>query len=525
MQGIDGHVAAGLGRERAEGPSSSRAALGRNSEGWVAIMADHTELLRDRLFIAGDWIGEATGGTFEHVNPATGSAQATLPMAGPAEVDAAVSAAQAAFAQWRDWPANERRDLLFAIADAMEARADEFVQIGVLEGGMPIALAPTVNSALPVEYFRYYAGWVDKIHGSVVPTYPVTALDYTRREPYGVIAVVIPWNGPCSSLGQKVAPALAAGNCVVLKPSELAPFSSLLFAEICAEVGLPPGVLNVLIGGPETGSALVGHPDVAKVTFTGGGVTGRKVLMAAAENLTPVVLELGGKSANLVFEDADIDAAVFTAVSMGVAALSGQACLLPTRLLVQDSVYDEVVDQVVEISETLQVGDPWDESTMMGPLITDASARRVLAIVERAKSEQAGKLLTGGARLNGDLAMGNFVAPTVFGDVDPQSHLAREEVFGPVLSIIRFKDEGQAVRIANDSDYGLGGFVFTSDLARAHTVAAQLDAGYIGVNHFPVLPPTAPFGGVKKSGFGREGGEPGLLEFLREKNVNISLER
>lgn len=486
---------------------------------------DQRHLLRGRLFIGGNWQEDASGGTLEHVNPATGRRQATVPMAGEKEVDAAVRAAQEAFASWRDWPANERRDLLNAIADGMQARADEFVEVGVLEGGMPVNIAPTVNSALPVEYFRYFAGWVDKIEGAVVPTYPAHALDYTRREPYGVIAAIIPWNGPCSSIGQKVAPALAAGNCIVLKPSELAPFSSLLFAEVCADAGLPPGVLNVIVGGPDAGSALVGHSGVAKVTFTGSGGTGRRVLAAAAENLTPVVLELGGKSANLVFEDADLDAAVFTAVSMGVAALSGQACVLPTRLLVQNTVYDEVVEQIVEITETLQVGDPWDESTMMGPVITDASAQRIMSVIDRAKSEDAGRLLTGGRRLDGDLASGNYITPTVFGDVNPDSHLAREEVFGPVLSILRFDDEAEAVRLANDSVYGLGGFVFTNDLVRAHSVAAALDAGYIGVNHFPVLPPTAPFGGVKESGFGREGGAAGLGEFLRDKNINISLER
>jgi acyl-CoA reductase-like NAD-dependent aldehyde dehydrogenase len=426
---------------------------------------------------------------------------------------------------WREWPANERRDLLLRLADLVLSRMDELATIGTAENGTPASMAPLVNGVLPVEFLRYYAGWVDKLEGAVIPSFPVHSLDYTRLEPYGVIAVIIPWNGPATSIGQKVAPALAAGNCVVLKPSELAPFSSLRFAELALEAGLPPGVLNVIPGGPEAGEAMVRHPGVDKVTFTGGGGAGRKVLAAAAEHLKPVVLELGGKSANIVFADADLDAAVSTAVTVGVAALSGQACALPTRLLVESSVYDEVLEQVVDLTESIMVGDPTDEATLMGPVISQGACERILGVIERAQNEGAGKLLTGGTRLSGELAPGFFIKPTVFGDVDNRSHLARQEIFGPVLSVMRFESESEAVQLANDTPYGLAGFVFTSDVTRAHEVAAGLEAGYIGVNHFPVPGATSPFGGVKESGFGREGGEAGIKEFVRIKNVNVSLER
>ena len=485
---------------------------------------EHLSLPDGSLLIGRDRIAVSGGGAHSHINPATGQVQATVSLAGDAEVDAAIRSAREAFDEWKRWPANERRDLLNRIADLLEQHADEFGAMVTAESGVPATMAPMVGASLPVEYFRYYAGWVDKIEGAVIPTFPTASLDYTRMEPIGVVAVIIPWNGPCTSIGQKVAPALAAGNCVVLKPPELAPFTSLRFAELALEAGLPPGVLNVIPAGPAGGEALVRHPGIDKISFTGGGVTARKILAAAAPVMTPVLLELGGKSANIIFDDADLDSAIFTAVTMGVAALSGQACALPTRLLVQDSVFDDVVEQVTEITKTLEVGDPLSDTTMMGPVISEQSCDRILGVIDRAVSEKSGTLTTGGRRLGGDLAGGYFLEPTVFADVDNSSHLAQEEIFGPVLSIIRFGDQQEAVSIANDSPYGLAGFVFTSDLVRAHTVAAELDTGYIGVNHFPVLPPTAPFGGVKQSGHGREGGRDGLQEFLRIKNVNVSLE-
>ncbi len=388
-----------------------------------------------------------------------------------------------------------------------------------LESGTPVSIGSA--GRLAVEYLRYFAGWADKLEGRSIPVWPQPGFDYTRLEPVGVVAVLIPWNGPLTSIGQKVAPALAAGCCVVLKPSELAPFVALRFAEWALEAGLPPGVLNVVPGDAETGAALVGHAGIDKISFTGSGATGVRVMTSAAANLTPVLLELGGKSALLVFDDADLDAAAATAVRLGIVVGSGQGCVLPTRLLVQDAVYDEVVERVAGLVARVELGDPLSTATQMGPVIDARACSRVLGVIERARSDGA-TLIAGGSRAGGDLAAGYFIEPTVFGDVDPDSDLAQREVFGPVLSVLRFGDEAGAVALANGTRYGLGGFVFTNDVNRAHRLAAAFDAGYVGVNGFPMLPAAAPFGGVKESGFGREGGREGIEEFLRTKNVFVS---
>ena len=459
----------------------------------------------------------------DHVNPATGKVQASVPLAGPGAMDDAVRAARRALPGWRDWPAADRRDVLLRIAARLRREADDLGTLATLENGAPASFTPVLCGALPAEYFTYYAGWVDKLEGGVVPLDPNRALDYILPEPYGVVAVIIPWNGPLTSVGQKVAPALAAGNTVVLKPPELAPFTSLRFGELSLEEGLPAGVLNVVPGGPEAGDALVRHPGVDKISFTGGIATARTVQAAAADQLTPLVLELGGKSANIVFADAELDAAVTMAVQMGIATLSGQGCVLPTRLLVEDSVYDEVVEQVVDLSESLVVGDPFDPSTIMGPVISAGHCQRIEAVIARAQSEGAGRLLMGGKRLEADLADGYFLPPTIFGEVDNRSDLAQNEIFGPVLSVLRFHTEAEAVAVANDTRYGLGAYVHTRDLQRAHRTARQLEAGYVGVNGFPLLPPGAPFGGTKDSGYGREGGRAGLMEFVQWKNVYVEL--
>jgi acyl-CoA reductase-like NAD-dependent aldehyde dehydrogenase len=322
-------------------------------------------------------------------------------------------------------------------------------------------------------------------------------------------------------MGQKVSPALAAGNTVVAKPPEISPFGALLFAELALEAGLPPGVLNVVPGGAVAGDALVRHPGVDKVSFTGGTETARAVMAAAAETLTPLALELGGKSANVIFADADLDLAVSSAAFLGAGLLSGQGCALPTRLYVHDDVYDEVVARLVAQVEATRVGDPLDPRVMVGPVVTEAACTRILGVIERAVQERAGSLLTGGNRLGGDLADGYFIAPTVFGDVDHASDLARDEVFGPVLSVLRFHDEDEIVQKVNDSRYGLAAYLHTRDIGRAHRLAARFEVGSVTINAFPPGSPTAPFGGYKQSGFGREGGRPGIDEFLRVKNVFV----
>jgi aldehyde dehydrogenase (NAD+) len=324
-------------------------------------------------------------------------------------------------------------------------------------------------------------------------------------------------------MAMKVVPALAAGNVVVLKPPSLTPFAALLFGELALEAGLPPGALNITPGDADAGEALVAHPDVAKISFTGGGAVARRVMETAARGLKPVALELGGKSANLVFADADLDAAAQMAAIHGVAVLSGQGCVLPTRAYVQDGVYDAFVERVLRIVGSLKVGDPLAPDTFMGPVISSAAAERILGVIERAKAERAGALLTGGTRLGGALAEGAFIAPTVFGDVAHDSHLAREEIFGPVLSITRFRDEAEAIAMANDSRYGLGAYVHTKDVARAHRCADALQAGLVSINAGPAMAPNMPFGGMKQSGFGREGGRAGLDEFLQIKTVHVAL--
>ncbi len=473
------------------------------------------------LVIAGDRVSEASGGVYHHHDPATGRHQADVPLAGSAEVDLAVEAARDAGPAWRTMAPEERARILYRLADLLEATAQEAAELGALENGSPVSvMQPGIYTAA---WVRYYAGWVDKLEGSLVPAHGNTGLDCVRYEPYGVVGVIPPWNGPMMGMGQKAAPALAAGNTVVAKPPEIAPFGAYRFAELALQAGLPPGVLNVVAGGSEAGEALVRHPGVAKVSFTGGRDTARHVIEASATTIKPLVLELGGKSANIIFEDADLDAVVPTSAFAGCILLSGQGCALPTRMYVQDSVYDEVVTRLTTILNAAVVGDPLEPATQMGPVVTRLAQERILGVIDGAVREGAGKLLTGGGPMAGDLAAGFFVAPTLFGDVDHDSELAREEIFGPVLSVLRFHDEDEALQKANDSELGLGAFVCTRDLARAYRLATQLEAGLVVANAPPSMSPNAPFGGYKQSGFGREGGRQGITEYLRPKNILIGM--
>lgn len=473
------------------------------------------------LFIGGERVATGTA-TMERLDPTTGSLLGSFPVAGPDEVDRAVRAARRAFPAWRRMGADKRRRLLFDVAALLQAAEEEFKLLVALETGIPLQRS-SVRSA--VDFLEYYAGWTDKMAGEVVASYPRQALDYVRYEPYGVIASLIPWNAPVITACKKLAPALAAGNCVVLKSPELGPFALMRLAELFAEAGLPDGVLSVLAGGPEVGQALIRHPDVSKVSFTGGTITARSVMAVAAESTKPLILELGGKSANIVFADADLASAAQMAGYMATIASSGQGCLFPTRLLVQDQVYDEMIDRVRAVAEAATIGDPLDPAVTMGPVINAQACDRILGYVEEATAAGEGKLVTGGKRLGAELADGFFVEPTVVADVDNSSRIAQEEIFGPVLCVIRFHDEAEAVRIANDSSYALAAYVHTNDLRRAHRVVDDLDAGYVSINSFPAMTATAPFGGSKASGFGREGGRVGIEEFMQTKNVYVSLEQ
>jgi aldehyde dehydrogenase (NAD+) len=471
------------------------------------------------LLIGADWVSSSDGARRAAIDPSTGEELASVAMATESDVADAVTAAHDAFPAWRDWPAQRRRDVLFELARLIDQNDAASGVLRSLETGAPMKRKR--GASLAAEWTRYYAGWVDKIEGVTAAPYAGPALSYTTPEPYGVIAALTPWNGGMVSAAMKVVPALAAGNTVVLKPAELSPLGPLRFAELCLEAGLPPGVLNVVTGGAEAGAALVSDRRVAKISFTGGGATARRILESAARNLTPVILELGGKSAHLVFPDANLDMAAITSVQTALANTAGQGCVLPTRLLVHTDVYDEVAGKVTAMAGALKVGRPFEAGVQMGPVIDAANCERILGVIAAARQAGAGELLTGGDRLGGELANGYFVAPTVFGDVDNASDLAQREVFGPVLAVIRFDDEDQAIELANATEYGLGGLVFTGDINRAHRTSRRLQAGYVGVNAFPPMPPNAPFGGVKQSGFGREGGREGLMEFLQIKNVYI----
>lgn len=474
------------------------------------------------VMIGGEFRSQTSLGTLGHVNPATGKVQGEFAIGGAHEVDLAVHAARDALDGWRRVKPLDRQRSLMRLAELFERDATALGLLGVAENGVPIAFASFFCGVVPAEWFRYYAGWIDKFAGDVLPT-EVNALNYTRLEPHGVVGIFTAFNAPTAFLGMKVAPALAAGNTVVIKPSELAPWTTLRFAELCVEAGLPPGVVNVVPGDARAGEALASHPGLDKLTFTGSAVTARSVLAAAAQTLTPVTLELGGKSASVIFADADLDQSVATAVQGGLIIQSGQACAAGARLLIQREIYDEVAELVLLLADDEMVGDPMDAGTVMGPVISERHCERILGVIERAQAENAGDLLAGGSRMGGSLAGGYFVQPTVFGNVDWQSHLAQEEVFGPVLSLIPFDTEAEAVAISNGTNYGLAGYVFTRDLGRAHRVAAEIDAGYLSVNTFNPIPPTAPFGGVKNSGFGREGGYDGIKEMSRIKNVHVVL--
>jgi aldehyde dehydrogenase (NAD+) len=478
------------------------------------------EVLPESVLLIGDErLTRGGGGVYAHVNPATGREQADVPLAGAEDVDRAVGAARQAYAGWRAWRPDKRRDVLLRLADLVRREAESIGAILGLEAGVPAAVA----AGLPrraADYLAYYAGLADKIEGTVIPIFPERAFDYTVAEPWGVIGIVSTWNGGISSVSRKAGAALAAGNTVVVKPMELAPFSVVRFGELALEAGLPPGVVNVVPGAAEAGQALCEHPDVDKLSFTGGIETARRIRASAAPNVTPVVLELGGKSGNIVFPDADLAAAgrFAGAVCMGMA---GQGCVFPTRLIVHEDVHDEVVATAVATAGALPVGDPLDASTVVGPVVSEGHRDRIVGMIDGARAEASGEIVLGGEPVEAD---GFYVAPTVIDRVDSRATIAQDEVFGPVLSVLTFRDEDEAVALANDTRYGLAGYVHTNDLRRAHRVASRLEAGYVSLNSFAALPASAPFGGYRMSGYGKEGGREGMAEFLRSKNVYLAME-
>ena len=481
------------------------------------------EALRScRMYVGGAWRDAQDGETFETVNPFTGRAWATAPLAKATDVRAAVQAANDALAgPWGRMSASERGRLLRRLADLVADRADELAVLETTDNGKVIRETRAQMAGLPATY-EYFAGAADKIEGrTFAPTQP-NFFTYSRRQPIGVVAAILPWNSPLYLLASKLGPALAAGCTFVAKPAEQTPVSTLEFAKLVAEAGFPDGVFNVVTGAGQTGAALARDPGVHKITFTGSTATGTSVMQGAAEHIAEVTLELGGKSPNIVFADADLEAAA-NGVIAGIFAATGQTCIAGSRLLVHESVRDELVERVAARAATIRLGDPLEMATEMGPIAFAEQLGKVRGYVELGVQEGA-RLVTGGREPEEpELRDGYFFQPTVLTGVDNGMRIAREEIFGPVLGAIAFRDEDEAIRIANDTTYGLAAGIWTCDVQRAHRVAHAVNAGTVWVNTYRVLAYNVPYGGFNQSGIGRENGLEGLDAYLQTKSVWVEL--
>jgi aldehyde dehydrogenase (NAD+) len=470
-------------------------------------------------YINGEWTAAANGATFETVDPATEEVIGLVARGTADDVEQAVAAARAAFeGVWWQTKPKERARLLFDLARAIEAEADTLAELETLDSGKPLPLSKK-EVLSTARYFEFYAGAADKFYGDSIPLGP-DYVDFTLREPMGVTAHIVPWNMPLNMVGRSVAPALAMGNTAVVKPAEQTPLTALKLAELMEKVGIPAGVYNVVTGfGEEAGAPLTEHPDIDSITFTGSVPTGRRIMEAAAKHIKPVVLELGGKSPHIIFADADLETAVVEA-SKGIFANCGQICSAGSRLVIDGRIKDAFLDKLIQRAQQIRVG-PGLESPDMGPLVSQAQYERVLNYIEIGQQEGA-QLLTGGGRPD-RLERGYFVAPTLFDNVSPQATIAQEEIFGPVLSVLTFHDEEEALAIANGVQYGLVAGIFTNDLNRALRLATRIRAGQIYVNEYFAGGEETPFGGYKQSGFGREKGMDALYNYTQVKNVAIRL--
>jgi acyl-CoA reductase-like NAD-dependent aldehyde dehydrogenase len=478
-----------------------------------------------RMLIDGKWVEAASGKTFTTYDPATEEPLAEVAAGEKEDVDRAVRAARRAFegGPWRRMTPSERGRAIWKLADLIEARTEEFAQLETLDNGKPISVARVADVPLVVDHFRYYAGWATKIEGETIPvsTPGMRMLNYTLREPVGVVGQIIPWNFPLLMAAWKLGVALACGNTVVLKPAEQTPLSALRLGELLEEAGIPPGVVNIVTGFGETaGAAIAAHPDVDKVAFTGSTEVGHEIMRAAAGNLKRLSLELGGKSPNIVFADADLEAAAVGAAS-AIYFNHGQCCCAGSRLFIEQKAYDTVMPKLIEFSQKIKLGPGMDPSTEMGPLVSSEQFKRVNSYLDAGTKEGA-RVAVGGGRPK-EMKKGYFVAPTVFTDVRPDMKVIREEIFGPVVCAIPFKDPEEVARAGNDTAYGLAAAVWTRDIGKAHRMAEILKAGTVWINCYNMFDAASPFGGYKQSGFGREMGKAALELYTQIKSVWVNL--
>jgi aldehyde dehydrogenase (NAD+) len=482
------------------------------------LAATKVKLEPGRLLIDGHWVDGAK--KFDTINPATGEVLTQISAGSPADVDHAVTAARRAFEDrngaWRKLSASERGRLIWKLADLLEKNIDEFAELETLDNGKPIFESRYVDMPMVIDVLRYYAGWATKIHGETVNTLE-TAFTYTLREPVGVVGMIVPWNFPLLLASWKVGPALACGNTIVWKPASQTSLTTLRFGELAVEAGLPAGVLNIVTGPGEVGRAMVKHPGIDKIAFTGSTEVGKEIMRSGADTLKRITLELGGKSPNIVFADSDIDSAVKGAIT-GIFYGKGEVCNAGSRLFVESKVQDEFLEKLAARAAKMRPADPLDPKTRMGAIVSQEQMNTVLGYIEAGKKEGA-KLMAGGNRVNVDGSKGFFIEPTIFRDVKNDMKIAREEIFGPVLATLAFDDLDQVIEQANQNEYGLASAVWTRDIKKAHTVSRRLKAGTVWINTYGLMDASLPFGGYKSSGFGRELGAKVLESYTETKTV------
>jgi aldehyde dehydrogenase (NAD+) len=474
-----------------------------------------------RLLIGGQWLEGSKH--FDTVNPATGEVLTPVAEASREDVDRAVAAARKASddrsGPWRKMSASDRGKLIWRLADLIEKNIEEFAELETLDNGKPIFESRNVDLPMVIDVLRYYAGWATKIHGETVNTFDA-AFTYTLREPVGVVGLIIPWNFPLLLASWKLGPALACGNTIVLKPAEQTPLTTLRMGELAIEAGVPAGVLNIVTGGPEVGKAIVQHPGIDKIAFTGSTAVGKEIMKGAADTLKRVTLELGGKSPNIVFADADLDSAVRGAFN-GIFYGKGECCNAGSRLFVESKVHDEFMEKLLARTAKLKPADPLDQKTRLGAIVSQDQMNSVLSYIESGKKEA--KLVSGGNRASVDGGKGLFLEPTIFDGVPNNARIAQEEIFGPVLSVLSFDDAEQAVEQANNNPYGLAAAVWTRDIKKAHTVSRMLKAGTVWINTYGMMDAALPFGGFKQSGFGRELGMHAIEHYTELKTVWLNM--